>query len=397
MIELLNRVMAFVAMTHILIRSPKRCVAAASVVAGLICTTLPAISQHSYASGKQASASPDAVIAIYLAARRAYENAAEAYWQSIADKRRARFAKRRNNEAIKLDDYVLGQPPVYAGPPRPSAYIPPDQDPASKRDPIPTIDDFLRAAEEQYGFVPDRPRSDSEFKLAYARIATAAGLTREQAVGIYAFETGGNGTYDGQAGIVGNRKDARPISPAMGYNQLLSTNSVSLLAEHGDKLIKSLKAAGVAERKIATFKRMVEFSRTVPNAWSAHDKLAKTTPGGMGIHAAVLDRDIGPLLQTQKLLDSVVFARAKGFQRPLTAAELELMNFTGDGNGFDLVTMSQEFREKVPTSNFFQRAGYERNPIARRTGTAAALIKSIESKMESASQAPGARELAAAF
>ena len=25
----------------------------------------------------------------------------------------------------------------------------------------------------------------------------------------------------------------------------------------------------------------------------------------MGIHAAVLDRDIGPLLQTQKLLDSV--------------------------------------------------------------------------------------------
>jgi hypothetical protein len=31
-------------------------------------------------------------------------------------------------------------------------------------------------------------------------------------------------------------------------------------------------------------------------------------------------------------------------------------------------------RDKVPTSNFFQRGGYERNPIARRTGTVAALF-----------------------
>ena len=37
-----------------------------------------------------------------------------------------------------------------------------------------------------------------------------------------------------------------------------------------------------------------------------------------------------------------MFARAKGHQQPLTAAELELMNFTGDGNGFDLVTMPHE-------------------------------------------------------
>jgi hypothetical protein len=237
-------------------------------------------------------------------------------------------------------------------------------------------------------------------------VATAAGLTRDQAVRIYAFETGGNGTYDGQAGIVGNRKDARPISPAMGYNQLLSTNTVSLLAEHGDKFVAVLEKPAEAlseadrktmERKIATLKKMIAFSRTVPNAWSEHDKLAKTTQGGMGIHAAVLDRDIGPLLQTQKLLDSVLFAKTKGTTRPLTAAELELMNFTGDGNGYDLVTMPLEMRDKVPTSNFFQRSGYERNPIARRTGTVAALVNSIETKMDNASQAQGARELAEAF
>jgi hypothetical protein len=135
----------------------------------------------------------------------------------------------------------------------------------------------------------------------------------------------------------------------------------------------------------------------VPNAWSEHDKLAKTTRGGIGIHAAVLDRDIGPLLQTQKLLDSVLFARMKGYAKPLTAAELELMNFTGDGNGIDMVSMPQALRERVPTANFFQRGGYERNPIARRTGTVAALFGAIEAKMDRASQAQGAKELAAAF
>jgi hypothetical protein len=209
-----------------------------------------------------------------------------------------------------------------------------------------------------------------------------------------------------QAGLSATRKDARPISPAIGYNQLLSTNSVSLLAEHGDKFLASLGQSAsrlegterkALERKIAALQKMVAFSRTVPNAWSEHDKLAKFTEGGKGIHAAVLDRDIGPLLQTQKLLNSVVFARLKGLPRPLTAAELELMNFTGDSTGLDMVTMPQGMRERVPTSNFFQRGGYERNPIARRTGTVAALFESINSKMDSASQLPGAKELAEAF
>jgi hypothetical protein len=346
-------------------------------------------------------------VAAYLHARRAYEDAAGAYWKSISEKRRARFAKRRNNEPVALDDYVLTQPPVYTGPPRPPGTpAPPRRGPVEPRLPIPRISDFLAAAAAQYSFVPDRPKTDAEFKQAYAKVATAAGLTRDQAVRIYAFETGGNGTYDGQAGIVGNRKDARPISPAMGYNQLLSTNTVSLLAEHGDKFVTALNTSaeglGGPERKaldhkIATLKKMIAFSRTVPNAWSEHDKLAKNTQGGMGIHAAVLDRDIGPLLQTQKLLDSVVFAKMKGYMRPLTAAELELMNFTGDGNGFDLVTMPQDLRPQVPTSNFFQRAGYERNPIARRTGTVDALFSAIETKMDRASQSQGARELAEAF
>jgi hypothetical protein len=274
--------------------------------------------------------------------------------------------------------------------------------------PIPTLADFLKAAAEQFRFVPDRPRNESEFKQAYAKAATAAGLTREQAVGIYVFETGGNGTYDGQAGLVGagGRQSGRPISPAVGYNQLLSTNSVSLLAEYGERFVAALQKSADAqtgagrkamESKIAALRRVIAYCRTVPRVWSAQDKLAKTTPGGIGAHAAVLDRDIGPLLQVQKLIDSIQFARMKGLQKPLTAAELELMNFTGDGNGFDMVTMPHALREQVPTANFFQRNGYERNPIARRTGNVAALFASIEGKMDRGLQAPGARDLAAAF
>ena len=277
---------------------------------------MPSLAQdtNENAPGKPvARATASKAIDAYIRARRAYEDEASAYWQSVVDKRRGRNAKRRNNETIALNDYVLTQPPVYTGPPRPPGYVPPHRDPAPPALPIPGIADFLQAAAAHYNFAPDRPRTEAEFKQSYAKVAAAAGLTKDQAVRIYAFETGGNGTYDGQAGIVGNRKDARPISPAIGYNQLLSTNTVSLLAEHGDKFVAALRASAEAlsgperkafDQKIAALQKMIAFSRSVPNAWSEHDKLAKTTQGGMGIHAAVLDRDIGPLLQTQKLLDS---------------------------------------------------------------------------------------------
>ncbi len=321
----------------------------------------------------------------------------------MVEKRRLRNAKRRDRIAIQLADYVLTQPPLYSGPPPPIDPAAPGPEPGEKP-PIPLIADFLQAAAEQYGFVPQRPQSETDFKRAYAKAALAAGLTRDQIVGVYAFETGGNGTYDMQAGVSATRP--RAISPAIGYNQLLSTNSVSILAEHGGGLLAALRRKAKAlsgeakialERKTEALKRMIAFSRSVPDRWNEHDRLAKTTTGGMGIHAAILDIDIGPLLQVQKLIDSVHFARAKGYNSPLAAAELELMNLTGDGNGFDMVTMPQSLRARVPTANFFQQSGYERNPVARRTGTVAGLLADIEGKMTRASLAPGARDLAAAF
>jgi len=343
----------------------------------------------------------------YTEARRAFEAVAEPYWNAIAEKRRLRNAKRRNGEPIGPDDYVLTQPPVYAGPPRPvDPNAPRDTPVEPDKPPMPVVADFLRHAAEQFGFVPDRPQDEMAAKKAYVAAANAAGLTKEQVVHVYAFETGGHGTYDVQAGLTSGRPDARAISPALGYNQLLSTNSVGLIAAHGEPYLavlqrKATQLAGAPHaamlKKIAAFRRMIALARSVPNAWSAHDELAKNTPGGMGIHAALLDRDLGPLLQAQKLLDSVEFARRRGRRVPLTGAELELMNFTGDGNGYDMVSMPPELRRQVPTANFFQRQGYERNPIARRTGVVAALIASIQARMERAAQARGAKDLAAAF
>ena len=373
------------------------------IAAGLLLAAAPARAQ-SAPSSAAAIADYQARLAQYSLARRAYDEEASAYWDQVVEKRRARNAKRRNNAPVGLDDYVLTQPPLYSGPPRPIDPRAPTAPPPDDKPPIPVIADFLKMAAEQFGFVPQRPHSELEFKKAYARIAAASGLTRDQIVGVYAFETGGNGTYDMQAGVTPTRP--RAISPAVGYNQLLSTNSVSLLAEHGGRLLgmlrqKSKTLAGDArltmDTKIEALKRMIAFARSVPNHWNEHDKLAKTTPGGIGMHAVVLDRDIGPLLQVQKLINSVRFARAKHHAAPLSAAELELMNLTGDGNGIDMILMPGALRARVPTANFFQQSGYERNPVARRTGVVAGLIADIESKMLRAAQAPGAKDLAAAF
>ena len=344
-------------------------------------------------------------LAEYLQARQAYDAEAESYWKAVGEKRRLRNVKRRDHQPIELTDYVLTQPPLYTGPRRPIDPQAPGE-PPSERAPIPVVADFLLAAAEQYNFVPQQPASDLDFKRSYARAARAAGLTREQIVGIYAFETGGRGAYNTQAGLEPPGPGKHAVSPALGYNQLLSTNSVSILAEHGSRVLAALRqkekslngeAKAAMARKIEALKRMIAFSRSVPDRWSEHDRLAKTTMGGLGIHAAILDIDIGPLLQVQKLLDSVLFARAKGYAVPLTAAELELMNLTGDGNGFDMVTMAPAFRLQVPTANFFQRSGYERNPVARRTKVVAGLIAEIEGHINRNSATPGARDLAAAF
>jgi hypothetical protein len=330
----------------------------------------------------------------------AYEKIAAPYWRAVTEKRSRRRTQMANSIRLTANDYVMTQPPPYTGPSKPDNPLAQKK----KKSDIPDVTDFLAEAKTHFSFVPETPREEVDFKRAYAKVAAAKGLPRDVCVKIYGFESGGNGNYDIQAGREYNKK-AKVISTALGYNQLLTTNTIGLLAEDGDDFIAALsdkQAAAEGPRKaaladkIAKLKKMIAFTRTVPNDWSAHGRLAGT-PKGIGVHALNLDVDVGPLLQTRKLTTSVDFARRKGYDKPLTAAELEMMNLTGDGNGYDMLRMSKALREKVPTSNFFQRGGYERNPVAARNNTVAKLIAATDAKMVQEAKLQGAKDLAAAF
>jgi hypothetical protein len=337
----------------------------------------------------------------YNKAWSSYAAAAGAYWNLVSERRQLRNGKRARGEPLLLSDYVLAQPPVYTGPPKPINPLAPE---ARLPHPVyvPVVADFLGAARREFKFTPRLPQSESEFKRAYAKVALAAGLTKDQIVRIYGFEASGNGSYDVEAGLEYN-KHGYAITTALGYNQLLATNSVEILAEKGSEFIKTLEIKLAAmpgtpqqtlDGKIEVLRRMVAFARSVPDAWNQHEILANT-PKGLGVHALNLDLDIGPMLQTQKLVDSVVFARRKGFSRTLSAAELEMLNLTGDGNGFDMVTMPLSWRDQVPTANFFRASGYADNPVAKRNDVVAKLIAATDARMDEEIKKAGARELAA--
>jgi hypothetical protein len=346
-------------------------------------------------------------LAAYNQAQQQFHDETAAYWTSISQKRASRNAKRRAGQAIVLDDYVLTQPPAYTGPPAPVNPAPSTQ-PQKSAAPavyIPVVADFLKGAADKFKFVPRKPPSEIAFKKAYASVASPAGILKDQAVRIYGFEAGGNGTYDVQAGLEYNRPGAHAISTALGYNQLLSANSVELLAEQGDLFVKSLtdKAAPLAgaqraalTAKIQIVQQMIIVCKSVPDEWDEHVKLGNT-PEGLGVHALNLDIDVGPLLQTQKLLNSIIYARHKGRAEALSAAALEMMNLSGDGNGFDMITVPDSWRAQVPTSNFFQQSGYEDNSVVIRNNVVSTLLAATNAKMDTESALPGAKDLAGVF
>ena len=345
----------------------------------------------------------------YRKQRDAYEKKASAYWDQVETKRAERRKKRANGQPVELSDYVLDQPPIYSGPsaptPPPSLLKRRPKTKQAKAEPLPVVADFLRHAKVRFQFKPKTPTTEMDYKRAYARAAITAGISKEQAVRIYGFEAGGNGSYDVQAGLESKKPGAKPISTALGYNQLLIANTIGILSEHGSAMADTLQDRAKAAkperrkeltRKAAVLRTMTKFARGIPYRWSAHVKAAET-PKGRALHALNLDIDVGPLLQTQKLLDSVKFLRMKGHERPVSAAELEMMNLMGDGNGFDVVTMPAAIRDKVPTSNFFQRGGYERNPVASRNNVVSALLTAMEKRMEQQATLDGARQMDAAF
>ena len=339
----------------------------------------------------------------YEAARLAFQRRTDLYWRTIELKRKKRKAKVAAGKTVTAADYVSQQPPEYNGPPRPDdvmAKLPkPPPQPQEVREPVPTVPRFLEQAKEVYGFEPDRV-SEDDFMIRYAMEATKLGLSRDQVVRLYALETGGMGTQDLQSGY--NPRTGHAASTALGYAQLLAANTIEQIRKEGEefaaRLERNAAEAGVSgdkaeslRAKAAILRRMIADARRVHENWPAHVAYAKT-PNGIGMHALNLDGDVGPWLQTVKLRGIVEYASKKGMTN-LSGAQLELMNLAGPAHGFE---MMQPIGSAMPTSNFFERRGYERNPVAaKRTG--AQLLAKLDEIMDRNVQKQGAQRFARIF
>jgi hypothetical protein len=304
-----------------------------------------------------------------------------------------------------LRDYVLTQPPKYTGPALPEAIakILAEDAPPTPEKLLPTVGDFLQAAKDAYSFTPE-VTTEGEFKRRYAAEALAIGLSREQVVKVYALETGGNGTYDMQAGIHPQKRTGKAISSALGYAQLLAGNSVNELVKHGEGFVRRLETmaasnsggtpwrAQALQTKAAILRAMFKDARAIPNEWSEHVRFGNT-PKGLAIHALNLDADVGPWLQVIKLKGIKDTAATEGGRTNLSGPEIELMNLAGPRTGLEMML---PVAAKVPTTNFFARAGYERNSVVRER-TASELLVELAKRMDEGLKKPGSIEFGEAF
>jgi hypothetical protein len=269
------------------------------------------------------------------------------------------------------------------------------------------IKDFLAAAREE-GFAFDTlPPTASpaefkafehRFKISYAKTALAFGLTSGQVLGVYAFETGGNGFHTEQP-----ISNGRAISTALGYAQLLAANSVNTIAAHGERIAAMLEKDGKFAKAALVRRMQAEILAAagghVPDVEVDARALGRTTLG-RAVHAANLDRDIGPYIQSVKLADIIDHyreqARANGMpEAPLEPWRLEGMNLAGLVVGFQ---MDHPTLAKRLSLNFFKEDGYEANPVVGRGHTAEGVLAIIRDGMQgSFTRAAGYREMKAIF
>ena len=342
-------------------------------------------------------------------ARQSFEEQLDAYWDVVERKRDVRRKKRAKDIPFAASDYVMSFPPKYKGPSlsgelarKYERFLEAQrQSNPSQPKELATIPDYLDAAKRVYNFVPERV-SEKEFKLRYAAEADALGLSKEQVVRIYALETGGNGTYDTQAGIHPIKKTGRAISSAIGYGQLLDANSINELARSGTVFIRRLEekyrdpgnttARKVQlKHKLIVLRRMYANVKRQPFEWDVQQTYAKT-PAGMGVHTLNIDGDIGPMLQAMKLRTLQDLATKSG-RKTLSGSEMELMNLAGPMTGLE---MMQPPGSDAPTPNFFARRAYYVNRMV--TGlTGAQLQAELDRRMTYAISTPGSREFVNAF
>ncbi len=354
----------------------------------------------------------------YREAISAHNQAVNAYWSKVSSKRSARSRKRKQGQALVRNDYVTTFPPSYDGPKQPKCLseIARLKRGPTKRAPstIGRVSDFKAAAKSLYGFTPRAPRNEQEFKRVYAREALALGLTQNQVVGVYALETGGIGPYNRQSGIFPidykcrklPKPKGRPASTAIGYSQLLSANSSAVIAENGEAFARRLEfeavqAQGDRKAELMEKARVIrqmrrDIKRGIAryrnrNNWREFVAFGKTKRG-YAVHALNLDVDVGPMMQVNKLRKIVDVSEKRGFKN-ISGPELELMNLAGYGRGLEMMT---PVAGDIPTSNFFSRAGYYRNPVVK-DRSADELLAKLGEIIEKRKKNCGAREFIRVF
>jgi hypothetical protein len=376
-----------------------------ALVATEILVTSGSIAQgdpSSKTAQQQLRAAYEAHFKDYRAKRDAFETEIAKYWQKIRTQQIVRRTKRAANVPVLETDYVLDQPPEYTGPSEPKmpAFMKGEKpgagttlQEAAASHKTPVVQDFLAAAKTHYGFVP-RVTGEKNYMLAFAREALAAGFKAEQVVGVYGLETGGIGPYSRQSGVITTDNQCQPTpahgspasSLALGYVQLLPANTVSEALEHAPAITERLIA--VAEKapqtraaelraKAATFGKMIDhvkkWTETYTGAkdnWQEYVVYGRTAKG-LAMHSLLLDADIGPWLQVYKLLGIKERAARRGLG-DLSSAELELINLVGDGRGAEALTPAAK---NAASANFFDRGGYEGNPVAKRLSASSLLAK----------------------
>lgn len=320
-----------------------------------------------------------------------------------------------------------------------------------------------------YGFTPERA-DEATFKANFAAEATRLGLTGDLVTGVYALETGGDGTADMQT----LNRDGTAVSSALGYAQLLGQNSTTVMLEHGEAIAQRLDAGGKPEKAAlvramaadakafaleakraaagsaaateryagvakaledkgltadaAEVRRLATAAKDTPDAswkelaglatalegrgeadaakalkaantatesaydaWSAMGTLARYEKG-KAMHAANIDKDIGPLMQATKLRDAYRELQARGVQ-DITPAKLELANLAGAGTA---AKMLKPENADVPTSNYFDQSGYQDNPMVRMRSVSE-LLKRIDQVITEGRALPGTQEFERAF
>jgi hypothetical protein len=331
---------------------------------------------------------------------------ARPYWTRVVDLQ----AQRRGRLVASYTDadFVGDAPPVRRGVAKPDPAdfgVAPEVRPPST---LPVVKDFIAAA-DRVGFRFDLLRPDataeqrktfeSAYRRRYAQVGLTAGLTAAQMVGVYTFETGGVGRHDTQAGL--EFGGTRPISTALGYGQLLAANSNTTFSTDGELIAQRLDAEGKHEKAelVRRMQREVLAIHGRPPTWDEAQRIAKTDLG-RACHAANLDIDIGPQLQTVKLAGIITSYNAQATRNGMPVVTmapevLEMMNLAGVELGFQAAHPSVGARLTV---NFFDQEGYEANPVAARGRTGAGLVATIRNTMAGdGSRAEGSREFRRIF